>query len=383
MSHLPRNSGIFATADISVAIDILAESLESAALPKDAVLTHSYSKVLPAEVTFVSAISAHSCVFRLRGATASSHIPSIIAQGRAALDAAIASVHFYVYACLSLSFYMFFCACGVSTAVPFVPMLGAVCYLLLILPAIGFTMAWTDPDKDSMHRVPPKNDSTVTFGRNERYRLFTTTLLKAMFPAVLPQLLHLITLGEMMIKFEPQFIETHCSESVKEGDWAFLVRCDALREYSGVARTSAGSFVLAELILCTILSSATFVHGTIPVQDLPPWKGNWLWAYAVLLVLVLVAATLLAAEEASFSALSWYYYMLALLMPAFCVAWDEFLKQADRKHEIRNEKLRRLQFETRYDDNTILNLFHISHIGCQRSETLTSFLFRLGMWSPK
>ena len=242
---------------------------------------------------------------------------------------------------------MFFCACTVSTALPFVPILGAVCYLLFLLPIVGFTMAWSDPDKDSMNRVPPKNDSSVTFGRNERGRLFTTTLLKALLPAALPQLLHLIAYGELIIYFDPDFVETQCSGSFDQGDWALLLRCDALKEYSGVARTSAGSFVFAELILCTIVASCTYVHGTIPIRELPPWRGNRVWAYSVILGLLIVAAILLATDEGSFSALPWYFYVLALVMPPICIAWNEFLKQVDRKHEMRAEKLRRLQFETR------------------------------------
>ena len=323
-------------------------------LPRDILNKTAYNKVLPAEVTFVSSISAHSCVFRLKGATASSHIPSIIAEGRAALEAAVAAVLFYVSACLSFSFYMLFCLFAVSTAVPIVPILAAVCYLLFFLPILGFSLAWSDPDKDSMNRVPPKNDQAVTFGRNERGRLFTSGVLKAMLPAVLPQLLHLIAYGEFMIKFEPELVQTLCSGSISAGDWAKLVRCEALKDYSGVARTSAGSFAFAELILCTIVASATYVHGTIPVLELPPWRGNRVWAYSVLLGLLVLVAILLATEEGSFSALPWYFYVLALLIPPICLAWNELWKRTDRRHELRAEKLRRLQFET-----------------------------RLGMWSPK
>lgn len=310
--------------------------------------------MLPAEVTFVSSISAHSCVFRLKGATASAHIPSIIAEGRAALEAAVAAVLFYISACLSFSFYMLVCVCAASTAVPFVPILAAVCYHLILLPIMGYSLAWSDANKESMNIVPPKNDQTITFGRNERSRLFTSGVLKAMLPAVLPQLLHLIAYGELMIKFEPELVQAQCAASVGPGDWAKIVRCDALKDYSGAARTAAGSFVFAELILCTIVASSTYVHGTTPILELPPWVGNNVWGYSVVLGVLLVVAILLAMEEGSFSALPWYFYFLAVLMPPICVAWNEFLKRTDRRHELRAGKLRRLQFET-----------------------------RLGMWSPK
>lgn len=352
---MPRNSGIFSSADISVAIDVLAESIESVTPLPTRVHSSSYSKVLPSEVTFCSAISSHACVFRLGGATATSHIPDIIAHGRAALEAAVAAVHYYICSCLSFSFFMLFTVCSVSTAVPYVPSLGAVCYLLFLLPLVGFTLGWSDPDKESMNRVPPKNDQNVTFGRNERGRLFMSTLLKSIPPACFPQLMHLIAYGELMIKFEPEYVHAHCAVDVGTGDWAQIVRCSAMKEYSGVARTSAGAFVLAELILCTLIVSATFVHGTIPLQELPPWTGNTLWAYCLTLGLGLLAIILSATvERGSFSALPWYYYVVALVMPAMCVAWNEYLKRIDRKHELRAEKLRRLQFET-----------------------------RLGMWSPR
>ena len=354
MSHLQRNSGIFATADIAVAIDIFTDIPANSALPEGILNKTADNQVLPAEATFVSSISAHSCVFRLQGAASLAHVPTIIAEGRAALEAAVAAVLFYISACLSFSFYMLFTVCAASTAVPFVPIMAAVCYHLIFLPLMGISLAWSDGDKNSMNIVPPKNDQTVTFGRNERDRLFTSGILKALLPAILPQLLHLIAYGELMIKFEPELVQTQCSASVGPGDWAKIVRCEALKHYFGAARTSAGLFVFAELVLCTIVAPATYVHGTTPILELPPWSGNSLWAYSVVLGLLLVTAILLAAEGGSFSALPWYFYILAVLMPPICVAWNEFLKRTDRRHELRAGKLRRLQFET-----------------------------RLGMWSPK
>lgn len=356
LTHLPRNSGIFSTADIAVGIDIFADSIENATLPHDLVNKSVHNRVLPSEAIFVSAISAHSCVFRLRGATATSHIPSIIAEGRAALEACVAAVHFYGTSCLSFAFYMLFCVCAASTAIPHVPILGAVCYMLFLLPLVGFAMAWGDPDKDVMHRVPPKNDQTITFGRGEGSRLYKSSILKAIPPALFPQLLHLLAYGALVIKFEPELVQAQCSENVEDkDDWPYVIRCQALKNYSGVARTSAGSLALAELILCTLLASACFVHGTIPIQELPPWRGNRLWAYSVLLGILVVAAILLGnLEGGELSALPWYFYVIALVMLPACIAWNEMCKRMDRKHDLRAEKIRRLQFET-----------------------------RLGMWSPK
>lgn len=353
LSHLPRNSGIFSQADLAVGIDILTESLNGVHMDVNKFV---YNTVLPSEVTFVSAISAHSCVFRLSGADATSHIPRIIAQGRASLEASISAGVFYISGCLSFSFYVLFGVCTISTSVPFVPIFGAVLYLLFLLPLIGYTMAWSDPDTDSMKRVPAKNDQKVTFDRQEGKRLYKSTILKAFLPAFFPQLLHLIAIGELMIKFEPEFIHSNCSESISKGEWHSLIRCNALKDYSGVARTSAGAFMLAELILCTAIASATFVHGTIPVRELPPWRGNRVWACSVGFgILLVVVILVVAVEPGSFEALPWYFYLLAILiMPLSCIIGNEYCKQVDRKHDLRSEKLRRLQFET-----------------------------RLGMWSPK
>lgn len=355
LSHLPRNSAIFSTADIAVGIDVFADTIEHAKLPHDLVNKSAYNRILPSEATFVSAISAHSCVFRLRGASASSQIPRIIAQGRAALEAATAALYFYGTACVSFALYMLFCVCAVSTAIPFVPILGAICYMLILLPLVGFTLAWSEPDKDLMQRVPPKNDPNITFGRGEGWRLYKSTMLKAIPPALFPQLLHLIAFGELVIAFEPALIQSQCSNTIEQGEWAHVLRCEALKMYSGVARTSAGSLMLAQLILCTLAASASFVHGTIPIQELPPWKGNHIWVYSVLLGILLVVAILLGnLEGGSLSALPWYYYIIAIAMLPACIVWNELCKRVDRKHDMRSEKLRRLQFET-----------------------------RLGMWSPK
>lgn len=364
---------------------MFADSIENASLPSDLVNKSSYNKILPSEATFASAISAHSCVFRLRGATATSHIPGIIAEGRAALESAVAAVHFYGTACLSFAFYMLFSVCAVSTAVPFVPILGAVCYLLVLLPLIGFALAWSDPDKDLMNRVPPKNDQTVTFGREEGWRLYKSTILKAIPPALFPQLLHLIAYGALVLEFEPDLIQTQCSSRTGENDWAFVIRCDALKNYSGVGRTSAGSLILAELILCTLIASASFVHGTIPIQELPPWKENRLWAFSVILGVVLVALILVGnLESGSLSALPWYYYIIAIAMLPCCLVWNEICKRVDRKHDLRAEKLRRLQV-------SLLRLVLVcsaltSHIPTHMNMTsqhFKKFETRLGAWSPK
>lgn len=45
----------------------------------------SYNALLPSEIDFISAISAHLCAFRLRGVGSLAYMPTILAHGRASL----------------------------------------------------------------------------------------------------------------------------------------------------------------------------------------------------------------------------------------------------------------------------------------------------------
>ena len=69
LSHLPGNHEIFSRADIAIGVDVLAEDC----------LTHKSSvstvnALLPAEVSFVASISAHSSVFNLLGSRSTCHL---------------------------------------------------------------------------------------------------------------------------------------------------------------------------------------------------------------------------------------------------------------------------------------------------------------------
>jgi magnesium-transporting ATPase (P-type) len=350
MSHLPRNSSIFSSADLAIGVDVLSDCL-----PKVHPGSMGYNALLPCEVIFASEISAHFCAFRLRGVSSIEHMPAILSQGRASLAAATSSAIFLLTGSLSFSFYALFSVCSVSTAVPHIPILGAFLYLQIILPLVGLPMAMSDPDRRGMQQVPAKNDASVSFGKKEGKTFYLATLMKALLPAIFPQLLYLIAFGELMIEYEPQFLELHCNSGFQRGDWTSVVRCRGVSDYSGGARDSAVALSLGELILCTIVTSASFVYRTLPIFEEPPWKRNHIWVVSLVFGCIILAAYLLLnVERGSFASLPWYYFLLALVMPVFCVAWDEYIKQWERQVLGRAEKLRRLQFET-----------------------------RLGMWSPK
>lgn len=341
LSHLPRNEGIFSTADISVGIDVLSEAVSHPPSEERRSSTH----VLPSEVEFVSAMSSHSCAFRFRGAESLVHLSSIIAQGRASLEAAIAAFIFLVASSLSFSLFVLFSSCAPSTTIPFVPAFGAALFLQIALPSIGLTMAMNKGDEEAMQRVPEKNDQSVIFSRNEGWRMYQMIILKAIPPALLPQLLHLIAFGELVLHFDPDLVSSGCPGAT---GWVDVVRCDALKDYSGVARTSSGILVWAEFVFCTIIASATFVQRFTSSVEHPPWRGNqaWLWAVTVLTVLTCLYVGV-GVEKGTGSALPWYWYMLAVTMPWICLVWNESLKPVEAKHVRRSEKLRRLQFETR------------------------------------
>jgi magnesium-transporting ATPase (P-type) len=340
LSHLTRNEDIFSSADVAVGIDILAEC-EGRARSEGSPGGH----VFTSELEFVQSISAHSCAFRFRGASSVSHISTIIETSRASLDAAVAAAIYLITGCLSLSLYVVFSVCAPSTAMPFVPTLGCAIYLLALLPGVGLCMAMSDGDKDTMKRVPPKNDRAITFARNERSMFYFIVVSKALLPALLPQVLHLIAFGELMLRFEPNLVATNCPLA---DNWVDIVRCNGLEDYSGSSKTSAGSLVFAQFVLCVIVSSAGFVHRFLPLKEQKPWERNFAWLCSVFIAFgLLVLYVAFATEEGTAEALPWYFYLISSTSPFLCLMWVEMCKLPETKQERRAEKLRRLQFETR------------------------------------
>jgi len=185
-------------------------------------------------------------------------------------------------------------------------------------------------------------------------------LLKSVLPAVIPQMLYLVALGELMWEFDPAFVEDFClpreeGSEVKGPLVASIIRCEAMRDYSGPAKDSAGTIMLAALALCTCVSSASYVYRIESIRTEPPWKQNHLWLGTLISSFVLIAIYMsLVLEDGSMTALPWYFYLLFLGSPCICLFICEHVKKIDKKQEKRAVMMRRLQFET-----------------------------RLGMWSPK
>lgn len=355
LSHVARNSEIFSTADVSVGADVLMDELGKAEGIQGA--SDSTNAMLPHEVGFVSSIAAHACVFNLCGATSPSQMPEIIECGRAALEATKSAALFLIFGSVTFSLFVLLCMCSASTTIPFVPSLGSALYLQVILPIIGLAMASREADADSMKRVPEKNDQSIVFQKKQGSRLYMNIFLKGLLPAALPQILHLIALGELILAFEPQLVVNECSiapEDIGKSDWTDVIRCDGLKNYSGDARISAGALVLAVMVICVIVTSASCVHPTTPILQESPWT-NHLWICSVFVSIVCVAVYLVASlQEGTVSALPWYFFFLVAIMPILCLLGHELIKRSECRHAKRASMLRRLQFET-----------------------------RLGMWSPK
>mmetsp|Transcript_112958 Transcript_112958/g.231171 ORF Transcript_112958/g.231171 Transcript_112958/m.231171 type:complete len:517 (+) Transcript_112958:24-1574(+) len=352
LSHLPRNSKIFSTADLAIGVDVLSEGIG-----KTNQESMEYNALLPAEVIFASAISAHFCAFRLQGIGSIEHMPTILAQGRASLAAAISATIFFFSGYLSFTLYIFFGVCSLAVPIPHAPMIGSAVYLLIILPLVGLPMTMSDLDKFSMQQVPPKNDASLSFVGSKEGKVFClVSLLKALPPAIFPQLIYLIAFGELMVEYEPDTVQLKCLPNQTPSTWVSVIQCGELNGYSGIARDAAVALSFAELALLTVMTSATFVYRTLSIWEEPPWRRNHFWAISVVFALLLIAIYLyLHLERGTFSVLPWYYSVLAFfVMPILCLLWDEYLKRLEKNVLDRAGKLRRLQFET-----------------------------RLGMWSPK
>ena len=370
LSHLSQNECIFSTADMAIGVDILCEdfdpdfesfydrnkSNEQATADDFSSKNYSRGSVLPDETLFVSSIVAHSCILNLRGTAAISHIPDIIASGRAALDASSVAGLFAITGYVSYGFMVLFCPFSVTTSIPFVPALGSLLFLQFLLPSLGLSLAATNADKQSMDRVPPKNDESVVFARGEGARLFQHTCIRALIPAIAAHFVHLIAFGSLMLVFERGFLFAgDCGTLSGDLNWRHVARCDAVRQYSGPVKDWAGSLMLAELALCLVVLSSSFLSRTELIKDKNPWRASPLWGLGFLASLLLILFYLIATlDKGVWGALSWYFYVIAIIMPPLGVLASELVKRSDQRQEYRAEKLRRLQFET-----------------------------RLGMWSPK
>ena len=193
-----------------------------------------------------------------------------------------------------------------------------------------------------------------------------------------------------MWEFDSQFVLDHCLDSLDPDEVKLrvattsIIRCEALRDYSGPAIAAAGSVTLAALAICTCMTSASYVFRTESIHSEPPWKQNHLWLGTLALSFVLVSLYLfLVLEEGSMAALSWFFYVLFLLAPLTCLYLCETIKKRDQKLDKRAAMMRRLQFETRY---VCLQRYTIKMMKSKLNNTQLTLIFlysfRLGMWSP-
>ena len=336
LSHMPSNDGIFSTADIAVGIDVFADGKVAP--------TTSSEALMDAELELVSAISSHACAFRFRGASSVYHLSAVIEEGRASLESATAGIVFFLASSLSLSVYVFLVCCTPMTTIPHVPILGVVVFLLFVIPVIGFSMAFSAAGPNTMKQVPPKNDTKVTFGKKEGVQLYNMLCWKALPPALFCQFLHLISYGELILALEPELVE----ECGSPDHWYGVIRCSALKKYSGPARISSGIIIFAVFVFTTILLSATYIDRFEPLVECLPWKQNHTWIPTVLATgTATLLITIYSVHEATKSSLPWYFYVLVVIVPFLCAIWNEYCKKLEGRVSARAEKLRRLQFETR------------------------------------
>jgi len=235
-------------------------------------------------------------------------------------------------------------------------------------------MAMSEKDPESMNEVPPKNDQSLVFGKKERFRLYINGFLKALLPAVLPQLIWLISFGQLMIALEPDFVRDHCNDAKS---WVSLIRCEQLRGYSGVARTSAGALALSELMLCMLLSSISFLHKTKSAWDEARWERNGIWLLSLPINIVILAVYLvLSLERGSLVAQPWYFFVIVVVSPFLCLVVHEVIKANNRKHVKRAVMMRRLV-------GFALHCVNSRQFAQSSLLSLQQFETRLGMWSPK
>ncbi len=354
LSHNSQNREIFAASSISMGIDLL---LDDSATQFDTGNhnPHQFTKRLcPEEISIVSSIASSSCFLNMPLGNGLTDLPYIINEGRTSLNAVKSAFGFTLVAYISFASLMLFNTFSISQSLPYLPGDGSMLSLLLVIPTLAIAMAFSGPDGNSLSVVPMKNINSENFGRGERKRLFFFVLLKAIFPAVASQIVYLISFGSTLIEMDMEYIANQCG--LMSYHWKDVVRCTAIDTYTGSATVASGVLVIAFHTLCMIVMSSSFLQGSIPIIATPtPLKKNKIWVLAVVLcILYLFLYTSLKLESGAAGAMPWYFYILGLVSPIFCLIICENIKRRERKHEQRAAKMRRLHFET-----------------------------RLGMWSPK
>jgi hypothetical protein len=352
LSHISSNSEIFCHSDLSMGFNALFETpLQEKETGQDA--TKIFSSLHPIELSYVSSISSHSCVFNFPlNRYGLLPISQVLNQGRGALSAGTNAGAFLVTSSITFSLTVFLSSCNISCALSCVPGIGGVLYLQLIIPILAMSMSFTEKGEIEMNEVPPKNDESISFGRGERKRLYVNTILRAIPPALSAQVIYALAYCSHLITFEKEFLSENCAvtfDNPQRWLWVSIIRCDALSVYYGPAAISSGCLMISELVICGILLSASYISGTEPIWNTPIWNLNRVWMIASLccaLMLVLYLSVTLGGGE-MIHALPWYFYAVAFLSPLLSLLWSEYIKTIEKKHENRAKLLRRLQFETK------------------------------------
>ena len=361
LSHISQNDDTFSSSDLAFGNDVLFDEMHKRNLdegtlePSETVSTSEVS-LHQKELLFVSKIASHSCVFNLSmGQTGLLNIAEIIAQGRAALTAGTTSGMFVIYASVAFTLTISLCPFSACTAIPIIPASAVVLYVQVFVPLIALSMAFSKENEGAMTIVPPKNDQSITFAVGERGRIRSHTIIRALVPAGASHLVYLIAFGSLVLHFDSDVVEEVCVLDVARSNWTSVVRCADLSTYIGQASLSASCLMLAELSLCVIAQSTSFLFGNSHILGLDPVAKNRIWLIATMFCVAVVFIYLnFTLESGSLQALPWYFYMIAFISPIISLMVCELVKQKDKRLETRAETLRRLQFET-----------------------------RLGMWSPK
>lgn len=360
LAHNSHNAGICMASDLSIGVDLLVEDniteskihVTGTGMPNTP--NQLVGKLCPEEVQIVSLVAANACVFNIPLGHSLTNLPFVIDKGRTCLNSVKSAFHFLLVAYSSFGVMTFFSTCSVSQSLPHHAGEGAALSLLLVIPTLALAMAFSGSNEESISTVAMKNKTSENFDRGERLRLFIFIALKASFPAVLSQLVYLISFGSILIELDSEIMIDRCGMA-KLG-WTKVLQCDALKSYIGPATTSAGAFVVIFHTLCIIAMSATFLQGSNPINSTPsPVRKNKIWIMSVVLCLFYVVVySSFSLESGAFGAIPWYLYLFSFASFFLCVVGCELVKRRERKHEVRAAKMRRLHFET-----------------------------RLGMWSPK
>ena len=308
---------------------------------------------------FVTAAAAHNCAFKLRGVHAIDKIPEMIKIGRASYEAIYNGVSLIVCGYISLAFTAFFSSLSASNCIPFIPPLGGLLFVLLILPLLGLSLAFTDSSDETMQHVPAKNENERIFMKHEKKSLYIFNIIRSLLPSCGAHLIYLISFGELFIALEPSLAAACGSEN----SWASIIQCSSIKSYSGPARSIASSIMVSELALCSIALSPGFFVRTMPLGLVTCCTSNRIWAVAAIICTALTAVYLTKSSSEEVSAhLPWYFFLLVIIWPFMCLVFSEILRKSEVKDEVRADMLRRLQFETRF---VVLGVFF--YLNCKGS----------------